>query len=103
MNTSGRYTPKTVNAAVDWLLEDMPLKSKAAVARMSKSELFNLRSTFGKYIKRQFDLGPENQELLDSCRFAAKDPLLDPDEADYVILKALWHKLRETHKLRIVK
>ena len=103
MNASDRYTPKTVNAAVGWLLDDMPLKSKAAVARMPKSELSNLRSTFGEYIKRQFDLGLENQELLDSCRFVAKDQFLHPDEADFVILKALWRKLRETHMLRIVK
>jgi hypothetical protein len=40
---------------------------------------------------------------MESCLALANYPLHDEDDAAAVIVKELWQKLRQTHKLRIVR
>ncbi len=95
--------PRTVNEAVDRLISNMPLKDKTTVANMSQIELPNLHLTLGRYIMNNFGLLSENQELLKSCRAAVKDVLQHEEDAVGIIIDALWKKLQQTHKLRIIK
>ena len=95
--------PRTVNEAVDRLISNMPLKDKTTVANMSQIELPNLHLTLGRYIMNNFGLLSENQELLKSCRSAVKDVLQHEEDAVGIIIDALWKKLQQTHKLRIIK
>jgi flagellin-specific chaperone FliS len=58
----------------------------------------------GKYIQYrldQLDAGI-NQELMKEC-LAKSGESLDEVDAATVILRELWERLRETHKLRVVK
>jgi len=44
-----------------------------------------------------------NQELMNSCRSASKKMLQHEEDAVFVIIDALWEKLQQTHKLRVIK
>jgi len=44
-----------------------------------------------------------NKKLLKDCIKQSGNETLDEDEAALYILKELWNRLRETHRLRAVK
>ena len=94
--------PKTVDEAVDFLVSNMSLKDRLMIAKMSGEELGNLHFTFGLYVRNRL-LYPRNDKLLESCRLEAEDKYLHWDQASTVIIKKLWEKLRDTHKLRVVE
>jgi hypothetical protein len=95
--------PETVQEAVETLISDLPLKEKTTIANMTEDELIKLNANIGRYILDKFDLWSGNEKLLESCLALANYPLHDEDDAAAVIVKALWQKLRQTHKLRIVR
>jgi len=95
--------PRTVDEAVDRLLLNIPLKDKTTVANMSHVELPNLHLTLGGYILNNFGLLTGNWELMKSCRSKSKDTLQHEEDAVGIIIDALWEKLQQTHKLRVVK
>jgi hypothetical protein len=95
--------PRSVDEAVDRLLSNMPLKDKTTVANMSPVELPNLHLTLGGYILNNFGLLSGNWELMKSCRSEAETVLQHDEDAVGIIIDALWEKLRQTHKLRIIK
>jgi hypothetical protein len=95
--------PKTVDEAVDRLLSDLDLKDKIKIANMSIDGLINLHTYLHVYFKNAFGLWSGNTELLASCRFISKKHIYSEDDATLVIIEALWKKLRETHRLRVVK
>ena len=95
--------PRTVSEAIDRLAANLPLKDKTTIANMAISELPNLHLTLGAYILNEFGLISGNWELMRSCRAATKTPLQHDEDAVGIILEALWRKLQQTHKLRVVK
>jgi hypothetical protein len=95
--------PKTVGEAVKRLISEMPLKDKVTVANMAESELSLLHTNIGEYIRDEFGLWSGNQDLMTSCCFFAKKEKVHEDEASLIIIRELWKRLRETHKLRIVE
>ncbi len=95
--------PKTVDEAVEKLIADLPLKDKTTIAKMAEKDLMTLQITLGSYIGSEFGAWTGNAELLFSCKRAAGDTHIDPDHASIVIIEKLWKRLRESHKLRIVK
>ena len=95
--------PRTVDEAVDRLSSNMPLKDKTTVANMSHVELPNLHLTLGGYILNNFGLLSGNWELLKSCRAMSNNTLQHDEDAVGIIIDALWEKLQQTHKLRVVK
>jgi hypothetical protein len=99
----GKTEPKTVSDAVDMMVANMPLKDKTVLASMNEADLFQLHFSMGVYIRNQFGLWSGNEELLNDCRKISGESSLHPDDAASVIIKELWKRLRETHKLRVVK
>ena len=95
--------PHDVAEAVERLIESMPLKDKTTVANMSRDELPGLQLSLGGYIINNFGLLSGNQELMNSCRSASKKMLQHEEDAVFVIIDALWEKLQQTHKLRVIK
>jgi hypothetical protein len=95
--------PHNVAEAVERLIRSMPLKDKTTVANMSRDELPGLQLSLGGYIINNFGLLSGNQELMNSCRSASKKMLQHEDDAVSVIIDALWEKLQQTHKLRVIK
>lgn len=95
--------PKTINEAVGRLITDMKLKDKTTIANMTEEELILLHANLGVFIRNTFGLWEDNKELLESCCSIIQTDDLSADNASDIIIEELWKKLRETHKLRIVK
>jgi hypothetical protein len=94
--------PKTVDERVCVLTKELSLKDKTTIANMAETDLVDLHFSLGLSIRNRY-LYPRNEKLLESCRQEAKDKYLHWDEASRVIIKALWKRLRKTHKLRVVE
>ena len=95
--------PRTVQEAIEMLAAQLPLKQKTAIANMTERELIKLNTSLGRYVLDKFGLWSGNEKLAESCLSIANFPLHNEDDAAAVIIKELWRKLRETHKLRIIK
>jgi len=95
--------PKTVDEAVDRLIENLDLSDKVKIAKMNLDDLVNFHTNLHLYFKNAFGLWSGNTELLESCRAISKEPVQNEDEATEVILGVLWKKLNESHTLRVVK
>jgi len=95
--------PKTVDEAVEKLIKDLPLKDKNTIAKMSEKDLMTHQFTLGSYIGSEFGVWTGNAELLYSCKRTSGDLHIDPDYAPIVIIEKLWKRLRESHRLRVVK
>ena len=95
--------PKTVEEAVDRLINELPLKDKTTIANMAEDDLNALQTNLGHYIGSQFGIWSGNRELLDSCEIVSDDVDLHPDFAPTIIIKELWKCLKEKYKLRVVK
>ena len=95
--------PKTVQEAIEILISNLPLKEKTTIANMSEEELIKLNANLGRYVMDKFGLWSGNEKLVESCLGLVDYPLHNEDDAAAVIVKELWLKLRQTHKLRIVK
>ena len=98
-----RKKPTTVQEAIQILNNELSLKDKITIANMAEDELININAFLGRYILDKFGLWYGNEELAESCLTFANYPLHNEDDAAAVIIKELWHKLRQTHRLRIIK
>ncbi|MBT8368376.1 MAG: putative molybdenum carrier protein [Deltaproteobacteria bacterium] len=95
--------PQSIDEAVERLIFQMPLKDKTTVANMSQDELPNLYLTLGGYIMNNFGLLSGNQKLIESCRLEAGGSFQHEEDAVAIIIKELWEKLQQTHRLRVMK
>jgi hypothetical protein len=94
--------PETVDAAVERLVVELSLKDKTIIANMDGADIGNLLFSLGISIRNRF-LYPRNEKLLESCRLVSKDKYLHWDQASTVIIKELWERLKNSHKLRVLK
>jgi Circularly permutated YpsA SLOG family/Domain of unknown function (DUF6794) len=95
--------PKTIYEAVDRLITELTLKDKVLIANMTHDELVDLNSNLGAYIRNAFRLWSGNLELMESCKFAVKAKTINADAASFAIIDNLWEKLRNSHKLKLIK
>jgi hypothetical protein len=95
--------PKTVEEAVDRLIDELSLKDRTTLSNLSEDELINLHISLGEYIRNEFGLWAGNKDLMASCCTIAQTEKIHEDTASTIIIEELWKSLRETHKLRVVK
>jgi hypothetical protein len=95
--------PRTVDEAVDRLIGELSLKDKTNIANMTENELMTLEFTLGTYIDNEFGIYTGNRRLIFSSKMHSGDVHMDPDAISPLIIKELWERLREGHKLRVVK
>ena len=103
-NQSERVCLKTVDEVVDEIIAELTLAEKVATADLNENEFRVLELTLGKLIRYKLDrLDVDvNKELMKDCVVMSGESLNEVDAAT-VIIKELWKRLRESHKLRIVK
>jgi hypothetical protein len=70
------------NSIVDEILAEMPLEEKVSLANMKEEDVKVLQGVFDLYIRNRSD--PEDEDYED-------------------IMNELWKRVRETHRLRVVK
>jgi hypothetical protein len=95
--------PKTVNEVVDSILAELSLEEKSIFAYTTENNLTILTHLLASFIDAKIGDSTVNQELLEDCRRRAGNPDLNATEASKVIIEAIWEKVRETHRLRVVK
>ena len=100
---SSSEPPKTVEKAVERLTDELSLKDKTTIANMDENDLSALQTTLGAYIKNEFGILSGNRDLLSACEVVTGEDYLHPDFAPTVVIRELWKRLRESHKLRVVK
>ena len=95
--------PRTIDEAVDALIDELPLKNKTAIANLKDEELICLHPTLGGYIREKSGLWHKNSELLKYCCSFVEVDSLSADDASAIIIIRLWRRLKEIHTLRVVK
>jgi hypothetical protein len=104
MDQSGKYDPEAVDAVVEAIIADLPLEARVRIADLDEDEFRVLELTLAKYIwhkLRQCDV-QANKELMEACISKSGEPL-DESSAAAAILKEVWNRLHNTHRLRVVK
>ena len=76
-----------------------------SIADFEDVEFQTLQLVMGKYVKYRLDLLNEqgSDVLLKECIKRSGNESLDDADASVFILKVIWKKLRETHRIRVVK
>jgi hypothetical protein len=95
--------PKTAEAAVDIIINEMHLKDRTLMANLREEEIAPLQLTLGLYIKKKLDIWSQDATLYHSCVTAAEKEKLDKSNLPMVLIKMMWKKLKDTHRLRVVK
>ncbi len=94
----------TVDAVVNEIIAELTLAERVGTADLDEDEFRVVELTLGKFIRyklEHLDFGV-NTELMKDCLAKAGEPLNEVDAAT-VILRKLWKRLRETHRLSAVK
>ena len=95
----------TVDQVVDDIIAELTLEEKVGTADLDENEFRVLELTLGKFIRYkldQLDFGA-NEALRDDCISRSGRSTLNDADAAAVILKEVWDRLKETHRLRVVK
>ena len=104
MNPSDKNCLTTVDQVVDEIIAELTLAERVSAADLDEDEFHVLELMLGKYIRHRLDKMDVavNQKLMEDCLEKSGESLNEVDAAT-VILKELWNRLRETHRLRVVK
>lgn len=94
--------PTSVNEAIDQLMAGMKLRDLSKLAKMSEDDLIDFHFTLGMWIRSNF-VYPRNDKLLESCREVSHNKNLHWVQMHMVVIKQLWKRLQETHRLKVVK
>ena len=83
--------PKSIDEAVELLLTDLSERGRLAIRNMAEEELSSVHLSLGNYIRNEFGLWGDNEELLKAC--CPDGAPRNADGASAVIMRALWRKL----------
>ena len=90
MNQTTNNTPESVNEIVDQVIDDLSLKDRVTMANLEDDDITIINTLMTDYIQSKLN-----------------DWSIQHDETDLTepktIIKEIWKRLRETHKLRIVE
>lgn len=95
--------PKTVNEAVDQIISEMSLQDRVKLANLKREDMEPFGMTFRIFIQNRLFQKGANRNLIKSCIAVSGNDDLNESRAAYVIIEKLWERLKETHKLKIVK
>jgi hypothetical protein len=94
--------PPTVEQVVDKLMVDMTFADKTRLANMSEAALIRFHRSYGIFLRNEYRL-PGNDPLMQSCMSTGYLKSITPEQASYVILKALQKRLQGENTLKVVK
>ena len=72
-------------------------------SKRKAEEIAPLQLTLGLYIKKKLDMWSREPALYNSCVAAAEREKLDKSNLPMVLIRMMWKKLKDTHRLRVVK
>jgi len=95
-------SPQAMEEAIELLRDDLPLKTKAFVARFEASNIHMLYFTLLEYIRHRVGFDRGNKALLKDCADWMKDDKSTVEDAVMEILKRFKQDLEKDHILRMV-
>lgn len=95
--------PATLVQAVTMLSRKLTLRDRHRIAIMPAEALPELGLSLEVFLQNEFGLPDRNRALEGSIRDAAKEFSLQDADISLVVARALWEKLRGTHRLRVVR
>lgn len=95
--------PASVTEAVDTLISMMTKKEMFTISRFSEADITHPSKDLIQFVTKRFGLDDGNEPLMQSCMFVGNSEKLNPEGASAVIVRELWLRLHETHRLRRVK
>ena len=87
-----RDYPKSVKEAVKRLLLELPENDKLVIKNTPEEDLSLFHFTWANYVRNEFGLWDNNDELLKDCLPDSNER--NPDDASAVIITALWKSLQ---------
>lgn len=95
--------PRTVEQVVDLLYDDISLRDRVVMASMSEEDFeTTVYLAMAKIIRKEFGLYTGNTDLLDSCYSYMGSDYDSFEDPAMIIVKELWQKVKDSHKLRLV-
>ena len=88
----GNQYPQSIREAVEIPSSELSEKDKQAITNIPEQELSLLHFGLGNYIRNEFGLWRNNEELLTVC--CPDSSLRNADDASMVSIKALWWALQ---------
>ena len=95
--------PQTLKEGIDLLCEDLPLKTKAFIAKSEDRHIHMLYFTMLEYIRHRVGFDVENKSLLEECAKVMEPGGCTIEDAVMEILKQMKHRLEKDYVLRVVK
>jgi hypothetical protein len=92
--------PKTINEAVELMIDTISEIDKQELLNTNKEELYRFHYSLGMLICGWFGLYNGNKTLLEACALTREKELErllflnDPEEAAAIIIEALWQRLQ---------
>jgi len=85
--------PHTVDEAADEIIETLDLEEMVRISNLPRSDLKFLQMILGQYTEKQLR------------NYYIDETYQDPDGPYWAanVIERVWEKLRETHRLRVVK
>ncbi len=90
MNQASNNISKAVAEIVDQVIDDLSLEDRVTMANFEDDQIEFINKLLADYIQNKLNERSNKQEETD---------LTEPE----AIVKEVWNRLRETHKLRVVK
>ena len=105
MKYSNQNGLDTVDAVIEDIISEMSLNDRVRTANLDKDGLTVLQLALGKHLRYLLNNQSKDvsKKLLKDCIKKSGNKKLDHAEAAGYILKELWKRLQETHRLRVVK
>lgn len=96
--------PRSVDEAVDLLYQDLLLRDRVVMSNMSEKELdSSIYLAMAKSIRKEFGLYNGNDHLISSCNSYLGKEYDSYEDPVMVIVKELWKKVCDSHKLHLVE
>ena len=95
--------PETLDQAVAELSQRLTLRDRHRIANLDAEGLPELSLSLEPFLRRDFGLSGTNRALIRSIAAAGRAAGSESEEPSFVVARALWERLRATHRLRLVK
>jgi hypothetical protein len=95
--------PDSVEAAVDLVMADLPLKTRAAIARLDAPEIQALYFAWVDLLRFRLGLDRGNPALMQACRSDRSVTWFTIEDAAMVVIKAVKSACEQACRLRVVK
>jgi hypothetical protein len=86
--------PRTVKAAVRYLLAGLDQKNRDALKAMKRNDLILLHHGFGAGVRHNLGLWGQNQALMNDPELKG----MHPDDMSMILIEKLWEHLKEMEK-----